>query len=129
MGLQCLRGIAGDGGIEQQRTVVGDEQCKMWFMVQYVWLHVCGFLAADIWRIGDDDVEMCIDRVSSRIKDVNMLEAYGCVIAFGITPGDGQCIVTYVPCRSCRVGKVQCERDGDAARAGTDVENVGVRFA
>lgn len=48
--------MAGNGAIEQQRVVVGDEERQMGVVVEYIGVHAGCLAAADVGRIAHNDV-------------------------------------------------------------------------
>lgn len=119
----------GDTAVEKERVAVGDEEGGMRLVVKHGGIHLLLLLLGDIGRIGDHDLKryrlpVCGCEGRRLAEDVALGKDDGGVVALGITVGDGEGLLGDVEPKDAPIGVLLLERNGDAAGAYADVQEV-----
>ena len=118
--IEHLASKHGDGAVEHQRVVVGDEESQMRLMTEYVVAHLGLLAVADIRRIAHDYIELGRRR---NIKHINLFEQDIGIELTSIRHRLPQRVVRQIPCRYDGIGHQLLQRYGYTSAARSDVEN------
>ena len=98
----------------------------MRLVVQYGGVHLRFFALSDVRRIGDHDLEsnllaVLIGEQRGLAEDVALCKLDRCMIALGVSAGDGDCFLGDVKPIDIPLGVLLFERNSDTAGARADV--------
>lgn len=114
---------AGYSSVEEQRVVVGHEECAMGFVVDDVVLHVGSFFKTDVGGVAYDYVEGCVCDCLGEY--VALSEVDVCAVCLCVEACDVEGFGAYVEGSELCLGYLAFEGHGYASAACADVEYVG----
>ena len=106
--------------------MVGNEERGVRFVVQHGGVHLRFFALSDIRGIGDHDLEnnllaVLIGEQRGLAEDVALFKLDKCVIALGVSTGDGECFLGDVQSIDIPSRVLLLECNGDTAGASAEV--------
>ena len=114
--------------VEKERVLVGDEERGVRFVVQHGGVHLRFFALSDVRGIGDHDLEsnllaVLIGEQRGLAEDVALCKLDRCMIALGVSAGDGDCFLGDVKPIDIPSRLLLLECNGDTAGASADVQD------
>ena len=112
--------------VEKERVLVGYEERGVRLVVQHGSIHLRFLTLGNIRRIGDHDLEsnllaVLIGEQRGWAEDVALCKLDRCMIALGVSAGDGDCFLGDVKPIDIPSRLLLLECNGDTAGARTDV--------